>query len=188
MLEVVDRDVEGVARAGDRADLFGVEVAQRLGVAVEADPKQDRLLGGPGVEVLVVGLQQRHDVLVAGVPDLLGVPVAIDREDLPRSAGAGVDDAGLGVERQRPDVVGAERGERPRGALRLWDRQCRACPPGVVPATSVPSGRATSAVTQAASSVATRRACESPAGDVDGVDAPLIAGAEVGGLPVGRQR
>ncbi len=107
-----------------RADLLGVEVPQRLGVAVEADPVEDRLLGRPGVEVLVVGLQQRHDVLVARVPELLGVSAPVDREDLPRSAGAGVDDAGLGVERQRPDVVGAEGGERTHGSVSLSSPSC----------------------------------------------------------------
>ncbi len=171
VLEVVDRDVDGVARAGDGAHLLGLEVPQRLGVAVEADAEEDRLLRGAGVEVLVVGLHQRHDVLVARVPELLARAACVDREDLARAAGAGVDDAGLGVEHQRPDVVGPERGERPHAAGRVL---CgfgidgvRAARPAWCRRRSVPSGRATSAVTQAASSVATLAGARLAARDVE---------------------
>ena len=63
-------------------------------------------------------------------------------------------------------------------------------PPGVVPASSVPSWRTASAVTQAASSVGDLARALLVAGvrrlGVDREDLPLVAGAEVRGLPVAR--
>ena len=74
-------------------------------------------------------------------------------DDLARPAGGGVDRAALAVERQRPDVLGVSVANS--FDLPVFGSTVKTRPPGVVPANSVPSGRTASAVTHAASSVAT---------------------------------
>ena len=184
--EVVHRRVDRAAGTRQRADLLRVEVGERLGAAVERHLVQDRFLGGAGVEVLVVRGEQRHDMLVARIPDGAGAAAGFDRRDLPGPAGPGVDGVALAVERQRPDVLRRERREQLGLAALRIDR------------VDAPAGRR--ARDQRA--VATDRQRRNPGGlqrgdearlaaggaGVDGVDPPLIAGAEVGGLAVGRKR
>ena len=99
LLEVVDGDVDRVARRGDGAHLLGLEVLQRLGVPVErrrgrgSPPPTCR----PAARACRRLLRQRHDVLVARVPELARVALVVDREHLAGRPGAGVGDAGARV-------------------------------------------------------------------------------------------
>jgi hypothetical protein len=120
-LGVLVRDrVRRIARAeGDRFHVFAGKIVEHRRATGAGDPVEDRLAARAGVEHAIGGERERHDVGLVAFEIHLRFSRGVDAEDLAVRPSRGEKRILLGVEGERPHVIGALQVDELRRLVRL---------------------------------------------------------------------